>query len=76
MKPLLCTFVSLKLLSFTFCAMAISVVANGPLGIIGSVKDASGAAVSGVEVTLRTTQQAVVASTVTDVNGKFVRYWF
>jgi len=53
--------------------MAISVVANGPLGkITGSVKDASGAAVTGVEVTLRTTQQAVVASTVTDVNGKFV----
>src|SRR6185369_14159701 len=73
MKPLLCTFVSLTLFTFTFCAMAIPVVANGTLGkIVGSVKDASGAAVSGVEVTLRTTQQAVIAVTVTDIAGKFV----
>jgi hemoglobin/transferrin/lactoferrin receptor protein len=73
MKPLLCTFVSLAVFTFTFFAMAITVMANGPLGkIVGSVKDASGAAMSGVEITLRTTQQAVIASTVTDVTGKFV----
>src|SRR5678816_3461923 len=73
MKPLLCTFVSLTVFTFTFCTMAMTVIANGSLGkIVGSVKDARGAAVSGVEITLRTTQQGVIASTVTDVTGKFV----
>src|SRR5678815_1642648 len=72
MKPLLCTFVSLTVFTFTFCTMAMTVIANGSLGkIVGSVKDARGAAVSGVEITLRTTQQGVIASTVTDVDGKF-----
>ncbi|HSE25854.1 MAG TPA: TonB-dependent receptor plug domain-containing protein, partial [Pyrinomonadaceae bacterium] len=73
MKPLLCTLVSLTVFSFTFCAMVMTVLANGTLGkLVGSVKDASGAAVSSVEITLRTTQQAVIANTVTDENGKFV----
>src|SRR4029078_10631079 len=72
MKPLLCTFVSISLLTFTFLVTAVSVFATNPLGkIVGSVKDASGAAVSGVDISLRNTQQVVIASTTTDVDGKF-----
>ncbi|HEY9503389.1 MAG TPA: TonB-dependent receptor, partial [Pyrinomonadaceae bacterium] len=72
MKPLLCTIVSISLLTFTFLVTAVSVFATSPLGkIVGSVKDASGAAVSGVDITLSNTQQVVIASTITDVDGKF-----
>lgn len=72
MKRLLHTVVSLAICIFSFVALAFPVVAQVSLGkVSGKVKDSAGAAVSGVTVSLRHPQQAVVETAVTDSNGKF-----
>src|ERR1700754_554576 len=72
MKHLLGTAVSLTIFTLSFTLMAVSILAQSSLGkLVGSVKDAAGAAVVGVDVSLVHPQQALIASTVTDSSGNF-----
>ena len=68
MPKLLTLFLCLILMSFP-PAVALGQDAQGT--IKGTVKDADGAAVSGVDVSLLLPNQAVLEATVTDANGNF-----
>ncbi len=73
MNHMLPSVVSISICIVSFTALAIPVIAQTSLGkVVGKVKDSAGAAVSGVSVSLRTSSQAVVASGVTDTEGKFL----
>jgi len=69
MKTLLHSVVSLTFCIVSFAIIAIPVLAQSSLGkVAGKVKDAAGAVVSGVSVSLRDSQQAVVKTVVTDAS--------
>ncbi len=73
MKTLLHSVVSLAICLVSFAIVVIPVLAQSSLGkVAGKVKDAAGAVVSGVSVSLRDSQQAVVRTLATDASGNFM----
>src|SRR5688572_14650702 len=61
---------SLLLNLITAASLTVSVVGSAG-DVTGTVKDASGGALVGAQVTVLTPQRAVVAATLTDQSGKF-----
>lgn len=72
MKHLLHSVISLSICIVSFAAITVPVIAQTSLGkVVGKVRDSAGAAVSGVNVSLRASSQAVVATVVTGADGSF-----
>ena len=72
MKSLLPSALSVVICAFSFVAFALPVAAQTSIGkISGKVKDTAGAGVTGVTVSLRHPNQAVIETATTDANGAF-----